>query len=142
MAQSVDTGAAGTPFGINLAAGAGAMMASALVAPALFPDLPARLVVVALAVGGFAALVDDVRAGLVTGGLGYLLFDGFLVNRYGELSWTGTTSMWHVSVFVLAVGLGLAWRSVRRLRTRAALDAELDDLINLDSKKKKESHGA
>jgi hypothetical protein len=76
--------AARTPFGIDVAAGAGVMVAAVAVTPALFPEAAARLLVVVLAVSGFAALVDDLLAGLVTGGLGYLLSTG---------SWqTGTAS--------------------------------------------------
>lgn len=141
VAASVDTGTAGTPFGINLAAGAGVMVASVLVAPVLFPDVPARLAVVALAVGGFAALVDDARAGLAVGGLGYLLFDGFLVNQYGELTWTGTTTVWHVAAFALALMLGLGLRRVRAIRSRAAMNHELHELLHTKRIEPKESHG-
>lgn len=93
-----------TPLGIDVAVGA------SIVAAALVSDPWGRLVIVALAVGGYAALVDDVRACLATAAPGYLLFDlfdGFLVNRLGELTWDGTTSMWHLVVFALTVGLGL-----------------------------------
>jgi hypothetical protein len=31
--------------------------------------------------------------------LGYLLFDGFLVNRFGDLTWDGTTKMSYLIVF-------------------------------------------
>jgi hypothetical protein len=97
---------------------------------------------VVLAVGGFAALADDVRAGLAAGGLGYLLFDGFLVNRYGELTWTGRTSVWHLAAFALALTLGLGWRRLRTVRARAAVDAELNALLDAVESNEKEPHGA
>jgi hypothetical protein len=130
------------PFGITLAAGAAVMAASVAAAPVLFPELPGRLLLVVLAVGGFAALADDARAGLAAGGLGYLLFDGFLVNRYGELTWTGRTSVWHLAAFALALTLGLGWRRLRTVRARAAVDAELNALLDAVESNEKEPHGA
>ncbi|MCW6004426.1 hypothetical protein K1W54_07490 [Micromonospora sp. CPCC 205371] len=53
-----------------------------------------------------AAIVTGVLASLVTAGLGCLLFTGFLVNRYGELTWDGTTSVWRAIVLAAAVGIG------------------------------------
>jgi len=79
---------------------------------------------------------------LAVAGLGYLLFIGFLVNRYGELTWDGTTSAWYLTVFALAIGLGLSRRWIRALRAEAARTAELEVLINNTESRKKESHGA
>lgn len=140
MAEPADGATARTPFGINVAAGAGVVVASVAVAPVLFPEPAARLLVVVIAVGGFAALADDIRAGLAAGGLGYLLFDGFLVNRYGELTWTGTTSVWHLVAFALALALGLGWRGLRSIRARVAADAELNALLDTIESDEKASH--
>ncbi len=136
-----DADAGRTPFGIHLAVGAAVMVGACIAAAALFPDVSGRLVVVALAVGAYAGLVDDTRASLAVAGLGYLLFTGFLVNRYGELTWDGTTSTWHLTVFALAIGLGLSRRWIRAVRAKAALTAELEVLINNTESRKKESHG-
>ncbi|HEX2357858.1 MAG TPA: hypothetical protein VHI50_15555 [Micromonosporaceae bacterium] len=141
-AEPVDASPGRTPFGISLAAGAAVMVASVAAAPVLFPELPGRLLVVVLAVAGFAALADDARAGLAAGGLGYLLFDGFLVNSYGELTWTGTTSVWHLVAFAVALTLGLGWRRLRTVQARAAVDAELNALLDAIESNEKESRGA
>ncbi len=130
MAGSVETGHAGTPFGIELAVGAAEMVAATVVAVVLFPDQPARLVVVAVALAAYAVLVDNARAAVATGGLGYLLFNGFLVNRYGELTWDGTTSAWQIGLLALAAGAGLAVRWVRRARVRAAWADEVAALLD------------
>ncbi len=41
-----------------------------------------------------------VGVGMATAGLAYLLFDGFLVNRHGELIWSGTTSTCELLAYV------------------------------------------
>ncbi len=141
----VDAGA--TPFGINLAIGAAVMIGATVAAAALAPEVPTRLVVMSLAVVAVAGLVKDTRASLVVSALGYLLFTGFLVNRYGELSWDGTTSAWHLAVFALSVGLGRVWRWIRTVSAEAALIAELSNVVNQSERRetqstKKETHDA
>ncbi len=91
------------PFGINLAVGSTLMVGTTMITAAFFPgaDPTARLVAVCAVVGGHAATVADAPASLVTAGLGYLLFTGFLVNRYGDLTWDGTTSAWLLAVLSL-----------------------------------------
>jgi hypothetical protein len=69
--------------------------------------------------------------------VGYLPFDGFLVNGYGDLTWDGTTSAWHLTVFVLAVGLGLGQRSIRHAGADLSVDGELNEILEYE----KESHG-
>ena len=133
----------GTPFGIGVGIGAAVMVAATATAAALFPpaDVSARLVVVAVAVGAHAVIVADPRANLVTAVLGFLLFDGFLANRYGELTWNGTTSGWHVAVFVLAAGAGIGWRRIRTARADLALADELAGLVDNSDTRTRESHG-
>lgn len=108
----------GTPLGINVAIGSLALIGATLVATALFPPdaVTGRLVVTAVAVGGYAVVVEDNRATLIVAGLGYLLFDGFLVNRQGGLTWDGMMSIWHLMVLSTAVGLGLGLRWIRLAR--------------------------
>jgi len=95
-----------TPVGINLAIGAAA-----------------------LAVGGFAAATGDqlALAGVVP--LGWLVSNGFLENRSGELSWHRPADLWLVTVFVVAAAVGLVvgdgYRQLRELR--AGWLAELED---------------
>lgn len=126
------------PFGIQVGAGAALMVSAAAAGALLFADRDAagRLIVVAVAAGGYAALVADTRAALITAGLGYLLFDGFLVNRFGDLTWDGTTSLWHLTVLTLVVGLGLGRRWIRHAGTDMDVDEELNKIIE----NKKESH--
>ncbi len=131
-----------TPFGINVVTGAAVVTAAAVLAAAAFPAVPARLAVMALAVAGYSAVVADTRASLAVAALAYLLFNGFLANRYGELAWDGATSVWHLAIFVLAVGSSLVWRWVRYTRVRAAFAAELDELVDITISDDKESHGA
>jgi hypothetical protein len=121
--ESARDDAGRTPFGINLAVGVVVMIAAAFVA-VLFPEVNARLVMIAVVVGGYAAAVADTRASFATAGMGFLIFDGFLLNRLGELTWNGKTSVWHLSTFALAVGLGLAWRRIRAIRADLVLARE------------------
>jgi hypothetical protein len=104
----------GTPFGIDLAVGAVMAIISVAAAGALTTGALGRAAVVAVGVAGFLAVADDARAGLLAMVFGALLYDGFLVNRFGELSWTGTTSMWHLLAFALVALVALGWRWARR----------------------------
>jgi len=118
-----------SPFG--LAGGTAAMTGAATLAAAAFPasQTSARLVVLALAVGGCAATLTDPRTTLATAGIGYLLFNGFLVNTRGELSWHGTTSLGHLLVLGTATGIGLAHRWIRAVRADALFDTALQELL-------------
>jgi hypothetical protein len=132
------------PFGINLAMGAAAMMGAALIAAVLFSggEVSARLAVVAIAVGGYAVTVADIGATLATATLGYLLFTGFLMNRYGELSWGGASSGWHVLVLTLAATLSLGSRWIRTTRAERARVKELDEILGNTGAREKEPHGS
>jgi len=119
-----------TPVGINLAIGAAAVVAAACLAAAVPVPHPAwRFAIVALAVGGFAAATGDqlALAGVVP--LGWLVSNGFLENRSGELSWHRPADLWLVTVFVVAAAVGLVvgdgYRQLRELR--AGWLAELED---------------
>ncbi|MCW6004415.1 hypothetical protein K1W54_07435 [Micromonospora sp. CPCC 205371] len=116
---------------LELAAASAALITATTVAAALFPaaDTSARLVVMAIAVGGCAALTRA-RTALSTAGLGYLLFTGFLVNTQGELTWDGTTSSWRLATITTATGLGQLCRWIQAARIEAAVDAELRQLLD------------
>jgi hypothetical protein len=125
------------PFGINLATGALAMVGATIVSALAFPERSAGLTIMALAVFGYTVLVDDIRAALAVAGIGYLLYDGFLVNRHGDLIWDGTTSLWAFA-FALATGSVVRW--TRHLRARAAVTVDHD--VPWSRSDKKESHVA
>jgi hypothetical protein len=54
------------------------------------------------------------------GALAFLVFDGFLVNQLGELSWHGSADLMRLSALAGAGAAGLAggtaYRAVRRVR--------------------------
>ncbi|MEO3748207.1 hypothetical protein [Plantactinospora sp. B5E13] len=104
-----------TPTGINVGVGSVFVVLAACVAGALFPprELPARLVVMALAAGVFAARVADLRAVSWVGGLSVLVFTGFLANRYGELTTRDGDLWWYVLTVAVATMLGIGYRRTR-----------------------------
>jgi hypothetical protein len=116
------------PVGINVGIGSVAVVAVALFA-ALLPtsDSGLRVGLLVLTVGGFAAVTADPRATVFVAAIGYLVFDGFLINEMGKLSWHGTSDLRRVVVCVAAVLVGLAVgtvrRSVRRSRRLAPVEA-------------------
>jgi hypothetical protein len=129
--MSAPDGVGRAPFGIAAGIGAVAMVVAAQVAAVLFgpAEVWARLVVVAVGLTWYAASVADVWASLATVGLGYLLFNGFLVGRFGELAWRGAASVWHLLALLVAVGVGIGWRRVwtavgvtRRLGQRVVVE--------------------
>jgi protein-S-isoprenylcysteine O-methyltransferase Ste14 len=72
-------------------------------------------------------VAENRSAGPPVAAIGYLLFNGFLVNQYGILTWN-TTSAWHIAVFVVAAALGLGVRYLRHLHAETVFDAELRQL--------------
>ncbi|GIF97640.1 hypothetical protein [Catellatospora citrea] len=118
-----------TPFGINLALGAVVVCVSTILAGAFVTEEPGRLMLAAAVTGVFAAVVADTRASLLTGLLGFLLFDGFLVNRFGELSWDGVTTLFNLTVFGVAVGVGLGQRWIRQAVARPARTPDADPVV-------------
>ncbi|GAB3144525.1 hypothetical protein GCM10027290_23060 [Micromonospora sonneratiae] len=107
-----------TPIGISLAGGCTTIVVAAIVAATVFPAdaVPGRLLVVAVAVGGYAAVVPDVRATIGVAGFAILLFTGFLANRYGELTMRDGDVWWYALLIGFAAFLGLAqrWMSTAR----------------------------
>ena len=98
-----------TPVGINIGVGAVVVVAAALVAAAVPESAPAvRFAVVAVAVGGLAAVTVDQVAVAFVAGLAFLVANGFLVNRLGELSWHGGADIARLGAVVMVSALGLA----------------------------------
>jgi hypothetical protein len=101
-----------------------ATLIAGVTAPA---DAAVRLAVLAVVVGGFAAVTADLAAAACTAGIPWLLLNGFLVNELGRLTWHGPADVWRAVVLAGAAVLG--WlvpvlryerrsrREIRRLRT-------------------------
>jgi len=68
------------------------------------------------AVVAFAALAGDRRAVACVAGLAWLVVNGFLVDRFGELSWHGTADIYRALMLISAGILGLLIAAVRRRR--------------------------
>jgi hypothetical protein len=105
--------------GIEIGVGAVTIVAAGCVA-ALVPPSQAgvRLAVVAVALGAFAAVARDGRAVGGTAMLSWLVVDGFLVDRSGELSWHGATDLRRIGLLAAGAGLGAGYRGLRRARSR------------------------
>lgn len=75
---------------------------------------PAPVAVLAVLAFG-SAFLGGYDAAVVVGGLCWLFADGFLVNRFGQLSWHGSADALRLAVFlgaaVLGATAGLAFRS-------------------------------
>jgi hypothetical protein len=112
-----------TPFGIAVGIGAVAMVGAGVIAamiPAAYPGW--RFGVIALAVFLFAALSFDQRALAIVMVIGALIFNGFLEDRLGQLSWHGSDDLWRLLLLVMVSAWGLAtgegYRYVQNLRRR------------------------
>ncbi len=98
-----------TPSGVTVAGGAAACVAAALVV-SLIPVSHSgiRESVFAMALAGYAAYCLDIIAVAATVPLFWLVQDGFLVDRYGVLSWHGRSDLLRVGLLVVAAVAGLA----------------------------------
>ena len=97
------------PTGFGVAAGSVVVVGSALVAAAVPPAGGAlRLGLVAGCLGVFAAAPVTAIAAAGTGVLAFLVFNGFLVNALGELSWHGAADGWRLLALGIALATGFA----------------------------------
>jgi hypothetical protein len=104
------------PTGIAVAVGAVALVAAAVAATSARTPGP-RLGLLVLTVAVFAALTGNVRAASAVAALAWPIGNGFLVNRFGELSWHGRLDGWFVIGLLSAVSVGIL--AARRRRPRA-----------------------
>jgi hypothetical protein len=89
------------PSGILVGIGSLAIIVAGFVASAMPAGDPAvRYGVLVVTVFGFAALRGRWTATLSVAGIGFLVFNGFLVNQLGELSWHG----WADAARIAALG--------------------------------------
>ncbi|NUR74187.1 MAG: hypothetical protein HOU81_25540 [Hamadaea sp.] len=96
-----------SPQGILVGFGSLVVIVAGFVASA-FPQAEAvlRYGVLVLAVLAFAAVTAVWTASLVTAVIGFLVFDGFLVNQLGQLSWHGSTDAMRLMALGSAVIAG------------------------------------
>jgi hypothetical protein len=116
------------PTGINVGVGSAVVIVAALVAGALpGPDGGLRLGLLACALAGIAVATVDLAAVAFVTVLSCLVFDGFLVNDRGQLSWHGSPDIWRYAVLVGAALAGLAagaaYRWVVRQRRFGPIEA-------------------
>jgi MFS family permease len=134
-----------TPTGIALGAGAVSVVTAAMLA-ALAPAADAgwRFGLVAGAVGLFAAVTGDGWAVAAVVPLGFLIVNGFLVDRAGELAWHGSPDLLRLMLLILiggsGIALGEAARGLRELRTRWRTGAYLAVLVEaMDEKERRDA---
>lgn len=97
-------------IGFGVAAGLVTVVVGCFVASWLYPpgvDAD-RLFVLAVFIAGFAAVAGNALAALVTAGLAWPFYLGFLVDRYGELHWHGWVDLVRLAVLAVAALLGTA----------------------------------
>ncbi|GAB3844336.1 hypothetical protein ACFPIJ_51790 [Dactylosporangium cerinum] len=97
---------------MSVAGGCAAVVGAAVAAAALFPDgdPPGRVLVLAVAVGIYAAKVRDPWAILSVTGIAMLTFIGFLVNDFGELTLRNDTWPYLLPIgFAALLGWGQHW---------------------------------
>lgn len=112
-----------TPLGIAVGIGAIAIVVAGLVAamiPVAYPGW--RFGVIAFAVWLFAAVSLDQVALAAVAVIGFLINNGFLEDRFGQLGWHGFDDLWRLVLLVMVGAWGLAvgegYRFVRDLRVR------------------------
>jgi hypothetical protein len=105
------------PFGFVVGIGAVEMVVATIVAAAVPVPAGWRFAVIAAAVFGFAAATLDHRALAVVVLIGAFLYDGFIEDRFGQLSWHGSDDLWRLMLLVIVGGFGLAaGEALRQLR--------------------------
>jgi hypothetical protein len=105
-----------TPAGIAVAGGTAVIVGTALAAALVRPeDDVLRVALMAIALAVFAATTTArpiVMVALVP--LSWLVVNGFLVDRYGVLTWHGPADIYRLLALASAAGAGLIVREARR----------------------------
>jgi hypothetical protein len=135
---SENTGRApSTPTGLAIGAGAVGLVVAAIIAAAIpTGDAGWRFAVMAIAVGLFAAIsLDQVALGGIVV-LAFLISDGFLEDRSGQLTWHGSGDLWRVLLLVMASAWGLSFgegvRYVANVRARGRAEIGRADAVPQD----------
>jgi hypothetical protein len=100
---------------MNVAVGMVAVVAAMMLAAVLPASAGAwRLVPVAVVLFLIGALTVDPAAVVFVATVAYLLVIGFLVNRYGVLTWHGMPDIYRLFVIAVSAGAGLLVGAVRQ----------------------------
>lgn len=123
-----------TPTGIRVGVGAVDVVIAGLVAAAIPAAYPGgRFAVLAAMVGLFAAVTCDEMALAFVAIIAFAVFDGFLENRFGQLSWHGSSDLWRLLLLVITAGCGLAigegYRHATELRVCWRIESAVDEAI-------------
>jgi hypothetical protein len=107
------------PLGISVGLGTVAVLVTVFVGALV----PAHLAggtwaLLAVVVAGFAAWAADVAAAVLVAALTFVVANGFLVNRHGELSWHGAADLHRGALLLAAAAVGLVVARVRARRIR------------------------
>jgi hypothetical protein len=111
------------PLGFALAAGFTTSMVACLLASLAAPPhhATARLVVLALVIAGFAASVRSLPGAVLSAGMAWSMYLGFLVDQTGELRWHGVVDLVRLGVLVVVALAGSArWPITDLLSARSA----------------------
>jgi MFS family permease len=132
-----------TPTGIAAGVGAVLMVVAGIVAASIpAADKGWRFGVIVAAVLLFAACSLDQVAISVAAVTGALIFNGFLEDRFGQLSWHAD-DLWRLLLLVMVAAFGLAlgegYRYVRDLRLRYRT---MDGIAPSEPSTEEEKHGA
>jgi hypothetical protein len=128
-----------TPTGLAIGAGAIMVVVAGVIAAAVPPaDAGWRFAVMAIVVGLFAAISLDQVALAAVAVLAFAVYNGFLEDRFGQLSWHGADDLWRLLLLVIVAAFGLAAgeavRFVHRMRTdwRTRASAGVHDDLQRD----------
>ena len=112
------------PAGFSLGGGFLVVIAATVVASLPFApaETTARVLIMALAVFGYAACGIRITVSLATAVMAWLFGTGFLVNTAGELGFTGSDLL-HLGLLVVAALGGSTCAAMRRTAARATISA-------------------
>jgi hypothetical protein len=120
------------PAGITIAIGAAALIVTALVGAAFPPAPGPRLALLVVTVAAVAAVSGDGWAVLAVAGLAWAIGNGFLINRYGELSWHGRLDTGFVLSLLLGVSVGMVLSQISVERRAHRRMRPFNDLLRGD----------
>jgi hypothetical protein len=115
-----------SPAGILVGIGTAAVVVAAFIASALpQTDLILRYAVLAVTVCFFSAVTGRWGTSACVAIIGYLVFEGFVVNHFGELTWSGPADAARITALIAAAVFGrLIGDGVRLYRVFSDAHAE------------------